>query len=317
MDVVWKDLVYSLRMLLKRPSLTAVAVMAIALAIGANTAIFSVVNSVILQPLPYEQPQQLVNLATEQRDQALDGRGSFSIPDVIDIQQSSKTLAHVGIYQGAGTIITEGGDPERLLGAAVNADYFPTLGVKPILGRVFTRDEDKPGAPAVILISEGLWQRRYGGDPNIIGREINLGGKTTVIGVLPAGFEYPISDDTQDFWEPMFSASWMTEGTRQERANRFVSAIGRLQPGVTLEQAKADLDLLSRQVEQQSPQSNTNIIFNVVSMHEDITRDYRTALFVMLGADGLVLLIACGWKSRESAGACSRIKTPQTHLKYS
>lgn len=293
MDVVWKDLVYSLRMLLKRPSLTAVAVMAIALAIGANTAIFSVVNSVILQPLPYAEPQQLVNLATEQRDQALDGRGSFSIPDVIDIQQSSKTIAHVGIYQGAGTIITEGGDPERLLGAAVNADYFPALGVKPILGRVFTRDEDKPGAPAVILISEGLWQRRYGGDPNIIGREINLGGKTTVIGVLPAGFEYPISDDTQDFWEPIFSASWMTEGTRQERANRFVSAIGRLKPGATLDQAKADLDLLSRQVEQQSPQSNTNIIFNVVTMHEDITKDYRTALFVMLGAVGLVLLIAC------------------------
>ena len=292
MDVVWKDLVYSLRMLLKRPSLTAVAVMAIALAIGANTAIFSVVNSVILQPLPYAEPQQLVNLATEQRDQSLDGRGTFSIPDVIDIQQSSKTLAHVGIYQGAGTIITEGGDPERLMGA-VNADYFPALGVKPILGRVFTRDEDKPGAPAVILISEGLWQRRYGGDPNIIGREINLGGKTTVIGVLPAGFEYPISDDTQDFWEPIFSASWMTEGTRQERANRFVSAIGRMKPGVTLEQAKADLDLLSRQVEQQSPQSNTNIIFNVVSMHEDITKDYRTALFVMLGAVGLVLLIAC------------------------
>jgi putative ABC transport system permease protein len=210
MDVLWKDLVYSLRMLLKRPSLTAVAVLAIALAIGANTAIFSVVNSVILQPLPYEEPQQLVNLANEQRDQALDGRGSFSLPDVIDVQQSSKTIAHVAFYQQSGTIITEGGDPERVLGAAVNAGYFPTLGVKPILGRVFTPDEDKPGGPAVVLISQGLWQRRYGGDPNIIGREINLGGKATVIGVLPAGFEFPISDDTQDFWEPINSASWMT-----------------------------------------------------------------------------------------------------------
>lgn len=294
MDVLSKDLVYSLRMLLKRPSLTAIAIMAIALAIGANTAIFSVVNSVILQPLPYEQPQQLVNLATEQRDQALDGRGTFSMPDVIDIKQSSQTLAHVGIYQGSGTIITEGaGDPERILGAAVNADYFPTLGVKPILGRAFTSEEDKPGAPAVILISEGLWQRRYGGDPNIIGRDIDLGGKTTVVGVLPAGFEFPISDDTQDFWEPINSASWMTDAVRNERANRFLSAIGRMKPGITVEQTKADLDLLSRQIEQQSPQSNTNIIFNVVSMHEDITRDYRTALFVMLGAVGLVLLIAC------------------------
>ena len=293
MEVLWKDLVYSLRMLLKRPSLTVIAVMAIALAIGANTAIFSVVNTVILQPLPYAEPQQLVNLATEQRDQALDGRGSFSIPDVLDIQQSSKTLAHVGIYQQTGTIITEGGEPERLKGAAVNAGYFPTLGVKPILGRTFTPDDDKPGAPAVALISQGLWQRRYGGDPNIIGREINLGGKTTVVGVLPAGFEFPISDDTQDFWEPIFAASWMTEGTRQERANRFVSTIARLKPGATIEEAKADLDLLSRQVEQQSPQSNTNVIFTVVSMHEDITKDYRPALLVILGAVGLVLLIAC------------------------
>ena len=293
MDVFWKDLVYSLRMLLKRPGLTAIAIMAIALAIGANTAIFSVVNSVILQSLPYPEPQQLVNLATEQRDQALDGRGSFSIPDVLDIQQSSTTLEHVAIYQQSGTIITEGGDPERVLGAAVNADYFPTLGVKPILGRTFTRDDDKAGAPAVIVISQGLWQRRYGGDPNIIGREINLGGKTTVVGVLPAGFEFPISDDTQDYWEPIFAASWMTEASRQERANRFVSAIGRLKSGATIEEAKADLDLLSRQIEQQSPQSNTNVIFNVVSMHEDVTKDYRPALFVMLGAVGLVLLIAC------------------------
>ncbi len=195
--------------------------------------------------------------------------------------------------QRTGTIVTEGGEPERLIGAAVNADYFPLLRVKPMLGRVFTREEDKPGAQQVVLLSHGLWQRRYGGDPGIIGREINLGGKTTVIGIMPAGFEYPISDDPQDFWEPLFSAQFMTDSTRNERANRFMQVIGRLKPNVTVEQAKADLDLLSRQIEQQWPQSNTNVIFNAVSMHEDITRDYRTALVVMLGAVGLVLLIAC------------------------
>jgi putative ABC transport system permease protein len=293
MDVLWKNLVYSVRMLLKRPSLTAVAIIAIALGIGANTAIFSVVNSVLLQPLPYDQPQQLVMLATEQRDQALDGRGSFSVPDFLDIQKQSKTLEYVATYQGAGTIVTEGGDPERLMGAMVNADYFPLLRVKPVLGRVFTQDEDKPGAPSVIVLSYGLWQRRFGGDPNIIGREVNIGGKTTVVGVLPAGFQYPISDEQQDFWEPILSATWMTKDVREERANRSFSVIARLKPGVTLEQAKADLDLLSRQIEQQSPVSNTNLIFNAVSMHEDITRDYRSALLVMLGAVGLVLLIAC------------------------
>ena len=293
MDVLWKNLVYSVRMLLKRPSLTAVAIIAIALGIGANTAIFSVVNTVLLQPLPYDEPQQLVIVGTEQRDQALDGRGSFSVPDFLDVQRSSKTLEYVATHQGTGTMLTEGGEPERLFGAAVNADYFPLLRVKPVLGRVFTRDEDKPGAPSVIVISYGLWQRRYAGDPNIIGREVNIGGKTTVVGVLPAGFEYPISDEQQDFWEPIFSAAFMTKHVLEERADRTLSVIARLKPGVTLEEAKADLDLLSRRIEQQSPVSNTNIIFNAVSMHEDVTREYRVALFVMLGAVGLVLLIAC------------------------
>ena len=115
------------------------------------------------------------------------------------------------------------------MGAAVTADYFPLLGVKPVLGRVFTRDEDKPGVPEVSLLSYGLWQRRFGGDPNIIGREINLGGKTTVVGIMPAGFEYPISDDPQEYWEPVFSAaSFLTKEAREERASRFMPVIARL-----------------------------------------------------------------------------------------
>ena len=294
MDVLWKNLVYSVRMLLKRPSLTAVAIIAIGLGIGANTAIFSVVNTVLLQPLPYEHPERLLMLSTEDRNETLDGRGSFSIPDFLDVQKSSTTLEYVATVQRTGTVVTEGGEPERLMGAAVNADYFPLLGVKPVLGRVFTREEDKPGVPEVIVLSYGLWQRRFGGDPNIIGREINLGGKTTVIGIMPAGFEYPITDDPQEFWEPIFSAaSFLTKEAREERASRFMPVIARLKPGATVEQAKADLDLLSRQIEQQWPQSNTNAIFNAVSMHEDLTRDYRPALLVMLGAVGLVLLIAC------------------------
>ncbi len=293
MDLLWKNLVYSVRMLMKRPSLTVVAIIAIALGIGANTAIFSVVNTVLLQPLPYEHPEQLVMIATEQRNQALDGRGSFSIPDFLDIQRSSTALEYVAMHQGTGTVMTEGGDPERVLGAAVSADYFPLLRVNPVLGRVFTREEDQPGAPSVVLLSYGLWQRRFGGDPNIVGREIELGGKTTVIGILPAGFQYPIGDEAQDFWEPLFAATFLTKEAREQRANRFLSVIGRLKPGATVEQAKTDLDLLARQVEQQSPESNTNIIFNAVSMHEDITREYRAALLVMLGAVGLVLLIAC------------------------
>ena len=293
MDALWKNITYSVRMLLKKPSVTIVAIIAIGLGIGANTAIFSVVNTVLLQPLPYEQPEQLLMLATEQRNQALDGRGTFSVPDFFDVQKSSTTLQYVATVQQSGTIVTQGGDPERVIGAVVSSDYFAVLGVKPELGRVFTRDEDKPGAPPVLLLSHGLWQRRFGGDPNILGREIDLGGKATVVGIMPPGFEYPISDETQDYWEPIFAAAFMTKETREERANRLLDVIARLKPGVTLAQAKADLDLLSRQIEQQSPESNTNVIFTATSMHENVTRDYRPALLVMLGAVGLVLLIAC------------------------
>jgi putative ABC transport system permease protein len=293
MDVLLKDLVYSLRMLVKRPGLTLVAIIAIALGIGANTAIFSVVNTVLLQPLPYDQPQQLVMLATEQRNQPLDGRGTFSVADLLDVQKSSKTLEYVATYQGSGTMITEGGEDERVLGAAVSADYFPLLRVKPELGRVFTADEDKPGASAVIVLSHALWQRRFGGDPNIVGREVNIGGKATVVGIMPAGFKFPISDDPQDYWEPAFNGGFITKEMREQRANRFLEVVGRMKPGVTVDQAKADLDLLARQIEQQSPETNTNVTFNAVSMHEDLTRDYRGALLVMLGAVGLVLLIAC------------------------
>src|SRR5215203_935750 len=224
MDILWKNVVYSVRILLKRPSLTALAIIAIALGIGANTAIFSVVNTVLLQPLPYGQPEQLVRLATETRNQALDGRGTFSVPDFLDLQQSA-TLEHVATVQEVGTIVTEGGDPERLIGAAVSADYFPLLRVQPVLGRVFTREEDKRGAAAVVVLSHGLWQRRFGGDPGIIGREIDLGGKTTVVGIMPAGFEFPISDDNQDFWEPIFSAAFMSKERLEERANRSFEVI--------------------------------------------------------------------------------------------
>ena len=234
MDILWKNLVYSVRMLLKRPSLTAIAIIAIGLGIGANTAIFSVFNAVLLQPLPYAQPERLLMLSSEARNQALDGSGTFSVPDWLDVQQRSTTIEYVATAQRTGTIVTEGGDPERLIGAAVNADYFPLFGVKPVLGRVFTREEDKPDAPDVIVLSHSLWQRRFGGDPNIIGREVNIGGKTTVIGVMPAGFEFPISDDPQDFWEPLFSAAFMTKDRREERANRSMDVVGRLKPGATI-----------------------------------------------------------------------------------
>ncbi|HKY26804.1 MAG TPA: ABC transporter permease [Pyrinomonadaceae bacterium] len=293
MDTIWKNITYSVRMLLKRPGFTAVAVIAIALGIGANTAIFSVVNTVLLRPLPFEKPEQLIYLSTEQRNQPTEDTGTFSVPDLLDVRDRATTLKYVASYQRSGTIVTEGGEPERLIGAAVTADYFPLFGVKPILGRFHTREEDQPGAAPVIVISHSLWQRRFGGDPNIIGREVTIGGKTTVIGVMPPGFEFPLRDDNQDYWEPMFAAAFLNKKTRETRDERFLQVVGRLKDGATIEQAKAELDNLSRQVEQQFPITNTGLIFDAVSVHEEITREYRSALLIMLGAVGLVLLIAC------------------------
>lgn len=293
MEAIWKNITYSVRMLLKRPGFTTVAIIAIALGIGANTAIFSVVNTVLLQPLPFDRPEQLLTISTGTRNQPGEGGGTFSVPDLLDVQARATTLEYVATYQRSGGILTEGGETERLIGAAVTADYFPLFRAKPILGRVFTREEDKPGAAQVIVLSHGLWQRRFGGDPGIVGREVDIGGKTTVIGVMPAGFEYPITDDNQDFWEPIFSQAFMTKDARETRDIRSLDVVARLKEGVSIEQARAELDSLSRQIEQQFPKTNTNLSFHAASMHEQITRDYRSALYIMLGAVGLVLLIAC------------------------
>ncbi|HKO42401.1 MAG TPA: ABC transporter permease [Pyrinomonadaceae bacterium] len=293
MDIIWSNIRYSVRMLAKKPGLTLAAIIAIALGVGANTTIFSVVNTVLLQPLPFEQPENLLMLSTETRGVAQTGPGSFSIPDFTDIQTRASTLQHVATYQRSGTVITEGGEPERVIGASVTADYFPLLRVKPILGRVFTREDDKEGAASVIVLSHHLWQKRYGGDPSIIGREINLGGKTTVIGVMPAGFQFPISNEKQDYWEAMLSEPRLTKADREGRGTRSLGVIARLKEGHTLAQARSELYTIAQQIEEQAPDSNTNVVFNALPLHEVLTGDYRPALLVMLAAVGLVLLIAC------------------------
>ena len=293
METIWSNIRYSIRMLAKKPGLTLAAIVAIALGVGANTTIFSVVNTVLLQPLPYEEPDKLLMLSTDLRGETQTGPGTFSFPDFFDIQNRASSLQYVATWQRSGTVITEGGEPERVIGASVTADYFPVLRAKPVLGRVFTRDEDKEGGPSVIVLSHHLWQKRYGGDREIIGREINLGGKTTVIGVMPAGFQFPISNEKQDYWEPLLSERSVTKADRETRDARSLGVIARLREGQTIAQARSELDAIGRQIAEQSPDSNTNISFSALSMHEVVTGDYRPALLVMLAAVGLVLLIAC------------------------
>ncbi|MFL6207313.1 MAG: ABC transporter permease [Pyrinomonadaceae bacterium] len=291
MGTFLQDLRYGVRMLLKHPGFTVIAVLALALGIGANSAIFSVVNTVLLRPLPFPEPERLVRLGEGTRG-ARPERGVFSFPDYKDVQAQAQTLEAVAGYQGSGGVLTttDGAEPERVRGANVSADYFKVLGVQPELGRVFTRAEDQPNA-TVIVISHGLWQRRFGANPQIIGQQLKLGSSSlTVVGVMPAGFEFPFRAQHQDFWEPINDRP---TPEREQRDARTLEVIARLKPGVTVEQAHAELETISRRFEQQYPAANTNIAIAPVALHDDLTGDVRPALFILLGAVGLVLLIAC------------------------
>ena len=291
MRTLLQDIKYGCRALAKNPGFTAVAVLALALGVGANTAIFSVVNATLLNPLPFPEEGRLIRLGQGARGQDAPERGAFSFPDYKDVQAQSRTLAHVSAFLNAGAMLTdEGFDQERVYGADVSPEYFSVLGVEPQLGRVFTAEEDKPNS-GVVLISHGLWLRRFGGRRDVIGRQIRMGAASpTIIGVMPEGFEYPFRADRQDFWEPL---SDRPIPDRDKRDNHTYRVIARMKPGVTIEQVNAELDTISRRLEQQYPDSNTTVLVGAASMHEEMTRDARPALLILLGAVGLVLLIAC------------------------
>lgn len=290
MKTLWQDIRYGARMLAKTPGFTFVAVVALALGIGANTAIFSVVNGVLLRPLPFENPDRIMRFYNP----ATDEPASMAYPDFQDYASRSTTLQHVAGYVTSGTTLTGGDEPERVRGASVSASLFPILGVRAAQGRVFTAEEDRDGAQSVVVISHELWQRKFGGDPNIIGRQISLGAEdNTVVGVMPPGFKFPVASVyPQEYWYPLARNS----SVRRDAARRgaiFLDVVASLKPGVTAEQANAELDTIARALEAEYPDTNTKRRVGVVSLHESLTRDIRPALFVLLGAVLFVLLIAC------------------------
>jgi putative ABC transport system permease protein len=291
MNTLWQDLRYGVRVLVKSPGFTVVAVLALALGIGANTAIFSVVNTVLLNPLPFPEQQQLLRLGEGARGGPEPERGSFSFPDYKDVQAQAQSLSAVAAFLSAGAMLSsEGADAERVLGADVAPEYFAVLGVKPEIGRVFTSAEDHENAN-VVVISHALWQRRFGANPNVIGQQLKMGtSNMTIIGVMPAGFEYPFRSEHQDFWEPLNDRPLPG---REQRDNRSYHAIARIKPGLTQAQARAELDAISRRLEQQYPAANTKVLIAAAPLDEDLTRDVRPALLILLGAVGFVLLIAC------------------------
>jgi putative ABC transport system permease protein len=293
MATLWQDLHYGLRMLLRNPAFALVAVMTLALGIGANTAIFSVVNAVILRPLPYESPEQLVRVggANLRTGRAM---GSFSPQDFYDWRERNTVFEQVAAYDGWSPGLTGTGEPERIEAARVSASFFSILRVRPELGRAFLPGEDQPGNNMVAVLGHSLWQRRFGADPGIINQQITLNGASyTVVGVMPASFETPRFTRSilaePELWAPF--APNLNDWTRGGRA--VDAAVARLKPGVTLEQAEAELKAIARQLEEQYPKTNAGQSVSVASLHESLVGNSRTALLVLLVAVGFVLLIAC------------------------
>jgi predicted permease len=289
MRTLLQDLRYAARMLWKKPGFTAVAVVTLALGIGANSAIFSVINAVLLKPLPFERPERLFTPWVA-------GRGAgeeqyVSYPDFNDWRERTQTLAHVAAYYRAGALLRVGEEQEIIIGTVASADIFPALGIKPALGRGFTREEDAPGGPLVVLISHGLWQRAFNSDRNIVGQQITLSSRpATVVGVLPPDFKFPVEASQVDFLEPLAS----TLGDRlQQRGSYSLRTVARLKDGVSREQAEAEMKSIGQDLERQYPDEGLRLGTSFTPLHEAAVGRVRFALLVLLGAVGFVLLIAC------------------------
>ncbi|HYY56002.1 MAG TPA: ABC transporter permease [Pyrinomonadaceae bacterium] len=293
MSTFWQDLRYGARMLLRKPGFTVVAVITLALGIGANTAIFTVVNAVLLRSLPYAQPEQLVRIGGTnlQRNKTL---GTLSPQDFYDWRDRNTVFESIAAYDSWSPSLTGTGEPERLAAGRVSSSFFNVLKAEPALGRAFLPSEEQRGNHLVAILSYGLWQRRFGADAGLVGRTIMLNGAAyTVIGVMPKGFESPqfsgIGFEQPELWAPF--APDLSQWSRSGRA--VDAAIARLKPGVTTEQAQAEMHLIARQLQQQYPEDNAGEDVTIASLHGQLVGKIRSALMVFLVAVGFVLLIAC------------------------
>lgn len=296
MNTFLQDLRLGTRMLFKHPSFSAVAVLTLALGVGANTAIFSVVNGVLLRPLPYAQPERLVQFW---ETNPLKGwtQATVAPANLFDWQKRNQSFEDIAAYMGADTkeaglsnmFLTGGDEPERLRGLYVTGNLFSVLGVDAARGRTLSEEETWAGNHRVVVLSHSLWQRRFGGDPSIVGQTISLNGTNrTVVGIMPEGFYFPTRE--VELWTPM---GWEQSQIATLRRPHFLRAIGRLKSGVSSEQARADMTLIAGALEGEYPDTNTKMGVGLGPLHDWIVGDSRPALLVFLAAVGLVLLIAC------------------------
>lgn len=288
MDTLLQDIRYGIRGLFKRPGFTAVALIALALGIGANTAIFSLVNAVLLRPLPFAEPDRLIWVFGNIRNGG--NRASVAPLDFLDFRAQNTTFEQfaASIAVPVPLNLTGSGEPERLSAAAVTGNYFQALGVAPALGRGFQIDNEQPAHNQVAVLSYALWQKRFGGDPAIVGKTVTLDGKESeVIGVMSQGFTFP---QTAELWIPI---NFDRGPEMKQRKAHFMRPIGRLKPGISVAQAQADTDAIARHLEEQYPATNTGWSLRLVPLREQLVGNIRPTLFLLFGAVGFVLLIAC------------------------
>ena len=297
------DIRYGLRQLAKHPAFTSVAVITLALGIGANTAIFSVVNALLLKPLPFPNAHELVAFGSVDLRESKSGKvtelNSLSYADYFDFREQNRTLANVSVYRDRSFSVTTPEGATSLRGIMSSSEYFDVLGIKPIIGRSFSRaDEQSGGGPDgfKVILNYDYWQKQFGGDRNVIGRTIDLDRRPhTIIGVLPAGFQYPIQAEPLDLYVTIAVDATSTDGSEPQTASRgahMLQGVARLKPGVTIEQAQADLSAIAANLTKQYPETNTNFSAGFLPLREELIGDVRTGLYVLFGAVLCVLLIA-------------------------
>ena len=288
MGTLWQDARYGARMLAKRKGFTLVAVSALALGIGANTAIFSVVNAVLLRPLPFAESDRLTKVyVTDPRRNI--AKYPTSYLNFSDWRAQNGSFEALAAHASTGASVRVGEAPESVEGVYVSADLFRVLKASPALGRTFLPAEESPGS-RVVVVSHEMWRKRFHSDPGIVNRQVLFDGEpTTVVGVMPAGFRFPVEVVGPEYWQPLNPQS----EANLERGQNYLSVVGRLKPGVTLAQAQGEMATIAARLEQQHAEKNAGRGISLVALHEDIVGGVRPALFLLLGAVGFVLLIAC------------------------
>ena len=292
LETFFQDTRYAFRMLRKNPGFTAVAVLTLALGIGANTAIFSIVYAMLLKPLPYSQPEQLFTVLEAQPQAGVNATG-WSYANFAELREQNRIFSDMAGSQQHQLTLTGRGEPSVVNTSVVTPELFSVFGQKPIMGRAFYPEDGKPGAPATVILSENLWRGSFGADPNVIGTSINLDKRSfTIVGVMPAVFRFPILTESEQLWIPLVQdplfGNWM-----ERRGGHWLRVTGRLKPGVSMTQVQAELDAIGARLAKEFPAENDGWSIRFMPLKQLIVGDVKSALLVLLGAVGLVLLIAC------------------------